>query len=418
MYLAAGVVLGAIIAIILYVYAGYPFVLWLAGVVKRSPVRRDDSYLPRVTLIISAHNEERVIREKIENSLKIDYPKDRFKILVASDGSVDATNCIVEEYEGRGVILKAFARREGKSATLNRAVVGLEGEVLVFSDANSFYEPDAVRKLVRNLADDEVGCAVGRLVYLTNHSYVGKGESLYWRYESALNRLESRIKSVLVATGTIFAMRRELFGPLLNDVANDFQLPAEVSSRGYGVVYDGEAIAYERSSYYFREEFARKRRIIIRGLTGYRALRHSFGGRLRTFQFVSRKLLRWLVGPMLPVLYAANLFLLKDPFFFTLFVLQSLFYIAAIVGGLLRRGGVQSRVLFVPFYFVMVNAAALAAIITYLGGNRLSSWEKAETTRDTGEQAAAEPKLRVIKGKKDLSYAEKAKGIKNLERIT
>jgi len=418
MHLAAGIVLGAIIAIIVYVYAGYPLVIWLAGVVKRVPVRRDDSYVPSVTLIISAHNEERVIREKIENSLKIDYPKDRFKILVASDGSVDATNDIVHEYERKGIILKAFARREGKNATLNRAVVGLESEVLVFSDANTFYEPDAVRKLVRNLADDEVGCAVGKLVYLTNHSYVGRGESLYWRYESVLNRLESRIKSVLVATGTIFAMRRELFGPLLNDVANDFQLPAEVASRGYGVVYDGEAIAYERSSYFLREEFSRKRRIIVRGLTGYQALGRNFGGRLRTFQFVSRKLLRWLVGPMLPVLYAANLFLLNDPFFFTLFVLQSLFYVVAIVGGILRRGGVQSKALVLPFYFVMVNAAALAAIIKYLGGNRFSLWEKAETTRDAGDETAPGPKLRVIEGKKDHSYGEKTKGIENLERIT
>jgi cellulose synthase/poly-beta-1,6-N-acetylglucosamine synthase-like glycosyltransferase len=416
-HVAAEIVLGAIIATITYVYAGYPLILWIAGVAKRNPIRREESHLPTVVLVISAHNEERVIREKIENSLEIDYPKDRLQIVVASDGSADATNDIVREYERQGVILKAFARREGKNATLNRAVVGLASDVLVFSDANTFYEPDAVRKLVRNLADDEVGCAVGRLVYLTNHSYVGKGESLYWRYESILNLLESRIKSVLVATGTIFAMRRELFGPLLNDVANDFQLPAEVASRGYGVVYEPEAIAYERSSYYFREEFSRKRRIIVRGLTGYRALGRNFGGRLRTFQFVSRKLLRWLVGPMLPVLYAANLFLLGNPFFFTLFVLQSFFYVLAAVGGLLRRGGVQSRVLFVPFYFVMVNAASVAAIMTYLGGNRLSQWEKAETTRNTGEGPSAEPRLRVIEGKK-APYPQKPEGVENLERIT
>ncbi len=416
MHQAAGVVFGAIVAIIVYVYAGYPCVLWIAGSLKRAPVRRNEAYSPTVTLVISAHNEERVIREKVENSLAIDYPKDRLKIVVASDGSLDATNDIVREYERSGIVLKAFPRREGKNATLNRAVVGLTSDVLVFSDANTFYEPDAVRKLVRNLADDEVGCAVGKLVYRTNHSYVGKGESLYWRYESALNLLESRIKSVLVATGTIFAIRRELFVPLLNDVANDFQLPAEVSSRGYGVVYDGEAVAYERSSYYFREEFSRKRRIIVRGLTGYRALRRSFGGRLRTFQFVSRKLLRWLVGPMLPVLFAANLLLVGTPFFLALFLLQSLFYVLAAAGGLLRRGGVQSKMLFVPFYFVMVNAASLAAIVTYLSGNRLSLWEKAETTRNA-EQPAPEPELRVIDGKKP-PYPEKTKGIENLERIT
>jgi biofilm PGA synthesis N-glycosyltransferase PgaC len=418
MQVAAGVVFAAIVAIIAYVYAGYPLILWMVGIAKRRHVRRDDSACPSVVLIIAAHNEERVIREKIENSLALDYPKDRIKIVVASDGSVDGTNEIVKEYESRNVILKAFARREGKSATLNRAVLGLEGDVFVFSDANAFYREDAVRKLVRNFADEDVGCAVGKLIYLTNHSYVGRGESLYWRYESFLNGLENRVKSVLVATGTIFAIRRELFGPLLKDVANDFQLPAEVANRGYGVVYDGEAIAYERSTFYFREEFARKRRIIVRGLTGYRSLRGNFGGAFRTFQFVSRKLLRWWIGPMLPVLYAASLLLVHEPFFLAVFVLQNVFYLLAAIGALLRRGGVQSRVLFVPFYFVMVNAASLAAIATYLGGDRLASWEKAETTRGTDEDAIHAPQLRVIDGKKNISFAQKTESIENLEHIT
>jgi len=324
----------------------------------------------------------------------------------------------VREYENHGVVLKSFDRREGKSATLNRAVLGLEADILVFSDANAFYREDAIRMLVRNLADEDVGCVVGKLVYLANHSYVGKGESLYWRYESVLNSLESRVKSVLVGTGTIFAVRRELFSPLAKDVANDFQIPAEVASRGYGVVYEGEAVAYEKSTFFFREEFARKRRIIVRGLTGFRALRGNFGGGLRIFQFVSRKLLRWCVGPLMPVLYAANIALLANPVFRVLFVLQNAFYVLAIVGALLRRGGVQSRILFVPFYFVMVNAASLAAIVTYLGGDRLSSWEKAETTRDTGESAGFAPRLRVIEGKKELSYGGKHKGVEKLERIT
>ena len=418
MELAAAVVVISILGVVLYTYAGYPFVLYVIGLFRRRRILRDESYDPRVVLIISAHDEERIIREKIENSLALDYPKDKLKIVVASDGSIDGTNEIVREYEGHGVVLKAFDRREGKSATLNRAVLGLEGDVLVFSDANAFYREDAIRMLVRNLADEEIGCVVGKLVYLSNHSYVGKGESLYWRYESFLNDLESRIKSVLVGTGTIFAVRRELFFPLAKDVANDFQLPAEVAARGFGVVYEGSAIAYEKSTFYFREEFARKRRIIVRGLTGFRALKGDFGGAFRIFQFISRKLLRWCVGPLLPVLYAANILLLADPVFRALFVLQSAFYILAIVGALLRRGGVQSKILFIPFYFVMVNAASLAAIVTYIGGDRLSSWEKAETTRDTGEHADFAPRLRVIEGKKGLSYAGKHKSVEKLERIT
>lgn len=420
MHSAAQVAFFAILGIIIYAYAGYPVVLGFLGLFRRRRVRFDESYEPRVVLLISVHNEERIIRQKIENSLSLDYPRDKFKIVVASDGSADATNDIVREYEDRGVVLKAFDRREGKSAMLNRAVLGLEGDVLVFSDANAFYREDAIRKLVRSLADDEIGCVVGRLVYLSNHSYVGKGESLYWRYELVLNKLESRLRSVLVGTGTVFAVRRELFRPLIKDVANDFQLPAEVASQGYGVVYDGEAIAYEKSTSFFREEFSRKRRIIVRGLTGFRALRGNLGGPFRVFQFVSRKLVRWLVGPLMPALYIANLMLVADPVYLVIFVLQNLFYVLAAVGAILRRGGVQSRILFVPFYFVMVNAASFAAIVTYLLGDRKSSWEKAETTRDAhGHEGTLVPRLRVIEGKKGLSCAGKpAKGVENLERIT
>ncbi len=418
MELAAVIAVIFILGVVLYAYAGYPLVLYALNLFRGRRILRDESYAPRVILIVSVHNEERIIREKIENSLALDYPKDRIKIVVASDGSVDGTNGIVREYENRGVVLKAFDRREGKSATLNRAILGLEADVLVFSDANAFYREDAIRMLVRNLADGDVGCVVGKLVYLSNHSYVGKGESLYWRYESFLNGLESGIKSVLVGTGTIFAIRRELFCPLVKDVANDFQIPAEVASRGYGVVYEGSAIAYEKSSFFFREEFARKRRIIVRGLTGFRALRGNFGGPFRIFQFISRKLIRWCVGPLMPVLYAANIPLLASPAFRALFVLQNAFYILAAAGALLRRGGVQSRILFIPFYFVMVNAASFAAIATYIGGNRLSLWEKAETTRDTGENAGFAPRLRVIEGKKELPYEGKHKGVEKLERIT
>jgi biofilm PGA synthesis N-glycosyltransferase PgaC len=415
---AARLAFFAILGAIVYAYVGYPAILAALGAFRRKKIRKDESYSPRVDFVISVHNEERVIREKIENSLKLDYPRDRFRIVVASDGSVDGTNDIVREYESRNVVLKAFERREGKSATLNRAVLGLEGDILVFSDANAFYCEDAVRKLVRNLADEEVGCVIGHLVYRNNSSYVGRGESLYWRYESFLNGLESKLKSVLVGTGTIFAVRREFFKALIKDVANDFQLPAEVASRGYGVVYEKEAIAFERSTVFFKEEFARKRRIIVRGLTGFTALRGNFGGSFRKFQFVSRKLIRWFVGPLLPALYVANLMLIADPVFATLFVLQNVFYGVAVAGAFLRRGGVRSKILFIPFYFVMVNAASLAAIVGYLCGDRLAQWEKAETTRDPHEGAEPQPQLRLVEGKKDLSYTGKGKGIEKLERIT
>ena len=407
----------AVLGCIAYSYAGYPLLLLVIGIFRRKKKESGEERYPSVALIISAYNEERVIREKVENSLKLDYPRDRLRIIVASDGSIDGTNDIVREYEGKGVQLRAFEKREGKSATLNRSVLGIEEEILVFSDANSFYQENALKKLVRGFMNDRVGCVVGRLIYLDNLSYVGRGEGIYWRYESYLNKLESRLGSVLVATGTIFAIRRELFRPVLQDVANDFQIPAEVAMQGYNIIYEPEAIAYEQSTYFCKEEFSRKRRIIVRGLTGYRHLRSSFGGPLRTFQFISRKLLRWWVGPMLPVLYLSNIPLLGETPFLVIFVLQTLFYLFAAVGAILRRGVVRSRVFLVPFYFVIVNIAALAAIVTYFAGHRLSSWEKAETTRDVENGNLHQPHLRLIPGKK-LSYGKADKELENLERIT
>lgn len=418
MYDAARLLFLLLAGFIVYTYAGYPLLLFLIGLFRKKLRNDEPGEYPRVALIISAYNEERIIREKIENSLELDYPKDRLRIIVASDGSADATDAIVREYEDRNVTLKSFGRREGKSATLNRAVVGLDDDILIFSDANAFYEEDAVKRLIGNLQHDEIGCVVGHLLYLQNSSYVGKGESIYWRYESFLNGLESRLRSVLVATGTIFAIRRELFKPIRSDVANDFQIPADVAAAGYGVVYESEAVAYERSTFYFREEFARKRRIIVRGLTGFRNLRRNFGGPFRIFQFFSRKMLRWLIGPMLPLLYITNIFLLSDPLFAVLFVFQNVFYSLAAVGAFMRRGRVSSRILLIPFYFVMVNAAALAAIATFIGGRRLTAWEKAETTRDVRQHRFTVPRLRVIEGKKPLPYSEKREGMKNLERIT
>ena len=407
----------AISGVIIYVYAGYPLVLLVMGIFRRKKKEHSGQRYPSVALIISAYNEERVIREKIENTLKLDYPKGLLRIIVASDGSTDATNEIVREYELKGVQLRAFSKREGKSATLNRAVLGLDEEIIIFSDANSFYKEDAVERLVGGFADHRVGCVVGRLIYLDNLSYVGRGEGIYWRYESYLNRLESRLGSVLVATGTIFAIRRELFRPVLQDVANDFQLPAEVARQGYSIVYEPEAIAYEQSTYFCKEEFSRKRRIIVRGLTGYLHLKGNFGGRFRTFQFMSRKMLRWWVGPMLPLLYLSNITLLGEAPFFVIFLLQTLFYLFAMVGAVLRRGVVRSRIFLVPFYFVIVNIASLAAIVTYFAGHRLSSWEKAETTRDVENGGLHQPHLRVIDGKK-LSFEKAEKELENLERIT
>ena len=404
--------------LILYIYAGYPLVLLIAGLFKRKSKTKDEYDLPSVALIISVHNENRIIRDKIENSLQLDYPQDKLRIVVVSDGSDDGTVDIIREYTARNVVLKAFEKRSGKSAALNRAVVGLEDDIVVFSDANAFYRKDAIRKLARNFKDPDIGCVVGNLTYIDSESNVGKGESLYWRYEAFLNRLESRIKSVLVGTGTIFAIRRELYHPVCADVANDFQIPADIASRGFGVVYEREAVATEKVSTLFTEEFERKYRIIIRGLTGFNYLRKNSCGKGRILQFISRKLLRWWIGPILPVIFAVNFFLANEPLFLSLFMLQTLFYLLALIGFITGGKPKQSKIFYIPFYFVMVNLAAVFAIVTYISGKRFSVWDKAETTRNINVSHFQGHGLEIVSNKDSSLPLPDEKWRNKFEKIT
>jgi cellulose synthase/poly-beta-1,6-N-acetylglucosamine synthase-like glycosyltransferase len=407
-----------IVGLMLFIYAGYPLVIYILGIFMGRKKVYDDNYFPDVILIISAYNEERVIRDKIENSLQLDYPEGKLTIIVASDGSSDKTDRIVSEYKDQNVLLKTFEKRKGKSATLNSVMKDLDGEIIAFSDANALYRKDAIKKMVRNFVDERVGCVVGQLKYLNNGSFIGEGESLYWKYELFLNKLESKLGSVLVGTGTIFAMKRELFTPVLSNVANDFQIPAEVASSGHYVIYEEEAIACEKPAYFFKEEFARKFRIIIRGITGFRKMNGGFGGALRKFQFITRKLFRWFVGLMLPLLYFSNLMVLDRPFLVVFFVLQNVFYAMAAVGALVKRGKIQSRLFFIPFYFVMVNSAAVAALFKYVCGGRLSAWEKAETTRDMHERPISSPSLSVLDGRENVPLSEESGELENIEHIT
>jgi len=372
------------VAVILYSYFGYPLLLFLVGKFGRRRSRQTSSTteLPSVCLIISAFNEDRVIRDKIQNSLSQQYPADELTILVASDGSTDGTCDIVGEFFEYGVELYHRPSRRGKSAVLNDVIRTRGEDIVVFTDANSVFSRDAVGHLARQFADPSIGCVVGRLRYVDRDwSSIGKGEGAYWRYEGVVSRLESALSSVLVANGSIFAIRRELFQDLYPEVANDFQIPIDIAANGHGVVYEPRAEAIEHTAEYWREEFQRKVRIVLRGLTGFSVLRSRIRG-FRLWQFASHKLLRWLAGLFLLTAFAANAVLAaSSTAYAVLFWLQVLFYAAAFVGSRLRHIGKPRKVFYVPFYFTMVNAAALVSIIKFLGGRRQTVWEKAESTR-------------------------------------
>jgi cellulose synthase/poly-beta-1,6-N-acetylglucosamine synthase-like glycosyltransferase len=333
-----------------------------------------------VCLVISAFNEENVLRPKIENSLALAYPG-RLSIVVASDGSTDRTVDIAAQYRDKGVELWHSSLRRGKNAVLNEVVPSRTEDVIVFTDANSLFAPDAVALLVAGMQDAHVGCVVGELSYARDLTSVGQGESMYWRYEMKIKELESRLGSVLVANGSIFALRRELFCELFVDVANDFQIPFDVANQGRAIIYERRAIAVERSAELWGEEFGRKVRIVMRGVAGFAHLHGRIRGR-RLWQFVSHKLLRWSAGPILAVLFIATAALASHSMGFTAFLaVQVVCYAAALLGWRLHARVQVPKILYVPFYFTMVNSAAVVAFIRFASGARQVVWEKAESTR-------------------------------------
>lgn len=390
---AAAPLFWACLAMIFYVYVGYPALLLVLGTLRRSGSRPGVARTARVSLIISVYNEEDVIREKIVNSLSLDYPRDRLEIIVASDGSTDDTTGIAAEYAGAGVRVCDFPARRGKNATLNDVVPQARGEVIVFTDANGKFQRDALAKLLRHFANPQVGCVCGELIYLgADDNLVARGYNVYWRYDQRLKRLESRLACLLGANGSIFAIRKSLYRPLRGDISNDMVTPIQIAARGYEVVYDPEAISREAGSQDAPEELGRRSRIVGRGILGVRAVLPDVlhGGRmLLLWELVSRKLLRYCTPFFFGGLAASNAILWTGIYRWTL-AGQGLFYSLALLSFAARRAGVHLRPLSFPHYFVLGNIATLLGWWKVLTGRELTKWETVDRAYDTHIPAAAD----------------------------
>ncbi|KPK41325.1 MAG: hypothetical protein AMJ78_05790 [Omnitrophica WOR_2 bacterium SM23_29] len=367
--------------LIILSYFGYPVILTLFVSFKKRPYKKENIE-PSVTLLIPAHNEEAVIQEKIENSLSLDYPKDKFEILLILDECTDRTKEIAERYINRGIMIIEQKPRKGKIAALNLAIPQAKGEILVFTDANSMYEKDAIRKLVRNFADEKVGCVCGELKYVSESS-VGEGENLYWKYEKFLKTKESQLQSLLVVNGSIYAIRKKLYEPVEETLADDFVNPMRIAKKGYGLVYEPEAIAVEKAAESTKDEFNRKIRITSQGLKASFVICGTIlsSGLLRIFQFIFHKFIRWLVLLFLIIIFVSNLFLLGHWFYQVTLFGQISFYLFALIGYLLQEKGTKIKIFNIPFYFCMVNLASLIGFLKFLSGGIKGTWEKAETTR-------------------------------------
>jgi cellulose synthase/poly-beta-1,6-N-acetylglucosamine synthase-like glycosyltransferase len=368
-----------------YAYLGYPLFITIIGSLRRQNVHKDSGFLPTVTYIIPAHNEERVIRRKLENTLSLDYPSELLSILVVSDASTDKTDEIVREFAERGVDLLRLNERGGKSRALNISIPASTGKIVVLCDANVMFDTKALRYMIRNFADPQVGCVCGRKTYLARSSMAtAKGERLYWRLEEYLKRCESLSGSVAGADGAIYAIRRELYVPFDEDLIDDMLISLNVFAKGYRLVAEPNARAFEYTTTRAKEEYARKSRIVataIRTLARNVGFLNPFTSGLMAWRIFSHKVIRWMVPFFLIGLVVSLLSLLLDGRFVLVSGAAGVFLLLALIGGLLQRAGKRSKVLSLPYYFVLVNTAALVGWWRFLTGRIEKAWEKPESSR-------------------------------------
>ena len=379
--------------IVWYTYLGYGLLLYVLVRVKRAfHFRSYECYaeeeLPEATLIVAAYNEADFIDQKIRNSLALDYPKDRLKIWVVTDGSDDATPEMVECYEQVTHFFQP--ERRGKIAAVNRVMPLVTTPVVVFTDANTLLNKQAAIRLVRHFKDSHVGAVAGekRVSSQEKDAASGAGEGLYWKYESALKRWDSALYSVVGAAGELFALRTDLYQEVPADtIIEDFYLTLSMAQAGYRVVYEPDAYAVEGPSASVKEELKRKIRIAaggIQAIVRLRRLLNPFRYGVLSFQYISHRVLRWTITPFaLLGLLVSNAYLAGQPgIFYRLFLAgQLLFYGLALVGLWLAARKVKMKAFFVPYYFCVMNYAVFAGIVRYLKGSQSVVWERAERAK-------------------------------------
>lgn len=363
---------------IFYSYFGYPFSLWIIGLVYH---KKHDKYLyyPEVSIIITAYNEEKRIKYKLDNTVSINYPKDKFQIIVASDGSTDGTNSISETYFNMGVELLAIDNRAGKESAQRDALKIAKGEIIVFTDVATILEPSGIEKIVSNFADPQIGC-VSSEDRLVDRDGNPTGEGFYVRYEMLLRRLESRVNSLVGLSGSFFAARKTVCQDLSPNMQSDFRTLLNSIKMGLRGISDPEVTGSYLDVSVHSREFDRKVRTVLRGLTVFfwhieflNIFRYGFF----SYQYFCHKLLRWVVPFLLIIGLLTNIILATTSnVYLYLFIIQVLFYFIAVVGW--RRGDNCAKLLRIPMYFIAVNISILIAWWKYLHHQRVVMWNPSD----------------------------------------
>ena len=404
MKLAAEMIFWLSAAALGYTYAGYPLLLLIVSRLRPREVRRAD-FTPAVTVIVTAFNEERDLAAKLENTLALDYPRELVEIVVASDCSTDRTDEIARTFAERGVRLVRQPQRLGKTAAQNMAVAEARGEIILFSDATSLYEPDVLRAMMPSFADPTVGCVAGRLIYVDPvDSRVGRGARSYWGYETFLKEHESRIFSLIGASGCLYAVRRSAYVPLYPEACSDFIIATKMVEQNLRAVYEPAAVCTEETNRRSDKELKMRVRVIAQTFTDlwrHRAMMNPFRSGFYAVQLFSHKVMRYAVPLFLIAILATSASLARYSVLYSVvFVSQLACYLSALGAWLLERAGVRSRMLALPQYFVLSNLAALIAFYQFLRGERYAHWEpireSALTRRATPTIAPPEARGRLV----------------------
>ena len=375
----------SLMALVIFTYLGYPvslLVLKKLGLDRKKPGSLV-SEMPSMTFVVAAYNEADCIREKIDNTLQLNYEKEKLQIVVVTDGSNDTTPDIVKGYEG--VTLYHQPERRGKVAAIDRIMPYLDSEVIVLSDANTILNEDALAYMGKAYLDQNVGAVSGEKVVLSSESDdATAGEGMYWKYESAIKQWDSDLNTMVGCAGELMSFRKSLYQQVEEDTyIEDFVMSMRIAAKGYRVVYCPEAKAYELPSASMGDEMKRKVRIAAGGLQAVWRLKNILNplryGML-TYQYVGHRVLRWTLTPLsLPLLLLINIALFEVSWIYQgLMSAQVAFYGIAWFGGYRKSKKIKVKGLFVPYYFAMMNYAVFLGMVRLIKGRQKVTWEKAE----------------------------------------
>jgi cellulose synthase/poly-beta-1,6-N-acetylglucosamine synthase-like glycosyltransferase len=380
--------------IVFYAYIGYGILLFILVRIKRmiNPTRQKDEqsgYEPDVTLFIAAYNEKDFVANKIKNSRELDYPAEKLHMVWVTDGSDDGTPEILKHYPG--VEVHHLDERSGKIGAMNRGMKFVKTPIVVFCDANTMLGRESIRRIVSLFSNPKVGCVSGekRIFSKEKDTAAGAGEGLYWKYESTLKKWDAELYSVVGAAGELFAIRTELYQEVERDtLLDDFIISLRVAQSGYTIQYDPEAYAIETASANVKEELKRKIRISAGGIQSVirlKSLLNFFKYGTLSFQYISHRVLRWTLAPLslLLMLISGLVLALQEGIFglglySILFWLQILFYVAALLGWYLENRSIRLKLLFVPYYFFIMNLSVFLGLRRYLKKSQSVNWERAK----------------------------------------